>query len=161
MIDLMFMSDVEKIALEIRKMLDLPLSVNFDDMKDFSNPELSEMIKKIRNLDIEVSTDNFLRSYCMNEEILLSIYESSEDRMWHLVLFAVQILIKRVNNSYDSDVVEKISKAVLMPKDIYNQSLIIYSCNAGGNIYPEKIAKQFKVSSGLVVGRGIDLGVIA
>lgn len=170
MTDLVFMSDVEKVALEIRKMLELPLSIEFCEATEFSNPDFMEMRKRVEKLGIKAEITSCLNSYLKDHEnIKLSRYISEEHKLFDLVHFAVYAIICKNNNkeAYSSsrqdfnDVVEKITKAVLMPKSIYNELLIIHSCNAGGSIYPEKIAKQFKVSSGLVIGRGMDLGVIA
>lgn len=176
MLDIDIIRQIDDISIELRKVLELPISrYECKDFKQISFDELSQKIQdKMKNIQIKDDYHSN-RSYVVRAEenkdnfiISVGLEMTSSKRIDCLMHELAHILI---HNEYieacrpkwknaepwdQEDEANCLSRAFLMPKDYFMYALVKFSRN-DGLVDIEKISSYFEVQDRLVIERGRDL----
>ena len=180
MLDMETIRLIDIISIELRKILELPISRSeSDELHQVQFDELSEKIQKSFNYITIQNNYHSNRSYVVRtsrssekETFLISVGLDmiSEKRIDCLMHELAHILMHKEDIQYkepkwknaepweQEDEANCLSRAFLMPKDYFMYALIKYSSN-DGSVDIEKISSYFKVQERLVIERGRDLFV--
>lgn len=176
MLDMDIIRQIDDISIELRKVLELPISrYDCQEFKQISFGELTRKIQeKMKNIQI-MDDYHSCRSYVVRSEdhkdrfiISVGLEMTPSKRIDCLMHELAHVLIhseyievnkpkwKNAEPWDQEDEANCLSRAFLMPKDYFMYALVKFSRN-DGSVDIEKISSYFEVQDRLVIERGRDL----